>query len=107
MAVGTVLFVFLLAFFSLGIYTRHGSGIQVPQLQTLPIDKAIALLKAQNLEYKIDSVYVPDEKPGSVVQQDPDPGTMVKENRTIYLGKYPDNGRHIGRIDTRFNNSCS
>jgi beta-lactam-binding protein with PASTA domain len=85
MAVGTVLFVFLLAFFSLGIYTRHGSGIQVPQLQTLPIDKAIALLKAQNLEYKIDSVYVPDEKPGSVVQQDPDPGTMVKENRTIYL----------------------
>ena len=85
MAIGTVLLVFLTAFFSLSIYTRHGTGIQVPQLQTLPIEKAINILKAQGLEYKVDSVYVLDEKPGSVIQQDPDPGTMVKENRTIYL----------------------
>src|SRR6185312_4055624 len=33
----------------------------------------------------IDSVYVLDETPGSVVEQDPDAGTNVKENRIIYL----------------------
>ena len=43
------------------------------------------VLKQQGFEYKIDSVYVLDQPPGAVIEQDPDPGTNVKENRTIYL----------------------
>ena len=85
MAAGSVILVFLIAFFCLGIYTRHGSGIPVPRLKGLSADRAIALLKDQGFEYKIDSVYVLDQPPGSVIVQDPDPGTDVKENRTIYL----------------------
>ncbi len=85
MAVCSVLAVIMIVFFSLGSYTRHGSGIPVPQLKGLSIEKAMALLKDQGFEYKIDSVYVLDEAPGSVVEQDPDPGVNVKENRTIYL----------------------
>lgn len=81
----TVFVVVLIAYFSLNYYTRHGSGIPVPKLIGMQIDRASALLDQQGFEYKIDSVYLPDLDPGTVVQQDPDPSTNVKENRTIYL----------------------
>lgn len=81
----TVLVVVLIIVFSLNYYTRHGSGIPVPKLIGMQISRASALLDEQGFEYKIDSVYLPDKEPGTVVQQDPDPTTNVKENRTIYL----------------------
>ena len=82
--ISVVLFI-LLIFFSLRYYTRHGEGVPVPKLQGLPVEEAIELLEAQGLEYHIDSVYQIDKAPGMVVEQDPDPGTNVKLNRTIYL----------------------
>jgi beta-lactam-binding protein with PASTA domain len=85
LAVGSVVVIFMIVFFSLSFYTRHGTGIPVPQLKGLSAEKAMGLLKEQGFEYKIDSVYVLDQAPGSVIEQDPDPGTNVKENRTIYL----------------------
>lgn len=85
MAIGAVIAVVLIAFFSLGFYTSHGSGIPVPKLKGLPIDKAIQILKDQGFDYQVDSVYVGDAAPGTVIEQDPDPETNVKENRKIYL----------------------
>jgi beta-lactam-binding protein with PASTA domain len=81
----TILAIVLIAFFSLSYYTRHGSGIPVPKLKGLDISRAMQLLDQQSFEYKIDSVYVLDKNPGTVIEQDPDPETKVKENRTIYL----------------------
>ena len=85
LAAFTVLIVVLIIVFSLNYYTRHGSGVPVPKLTDLNISRASALLENQGFDYKVDSVYLPDKAPGTVVQQDPDPGTNVKENRTIYL----------------------
>lgn len=85
MAIASVLVFILIVFFSLSYYTRHGTGIPVPRLKGLSVEKAMEILKDQGFEYKIDSVYVLDQAPGAVVEQDPDPGTNVKENRTIYL----------------------
>jgi len=84
-AVGTVVVVVLIAFFSLGYYTRHGEGIPVPVLKGLSVDKAMEILKDQGFGYQIDSVYVLDQAPGTIVEQDPDAGTNVKVNRIIYL----------------------
>lgn len=84
-AICSVIAVVLIAFFSLGFYTNHGSGIPVPKLKGLSILKAIDILKEQGFEYQVDSVYVSDAPPGTVVEQDPDPETNVKENRKIYL----------------------
>jgi beta-lactam-binding protein with PASTA domain len=84
-AIGSVIGVVLIAFFSLGFYTHHGTGIPVPKLQGLPIEKALEILKDQGFDYQVDSVYAADATPGTVVQQDPDPETLVKENRKIYL----------------------
>jgi beta-lactam-binding protein with PASTA domain len=84
-AIASVIILVTIVFFSLDYYTRHGSGIPVPKLQGMDIEKATALLDEQGFHYQIDSNYVLDQKPGTVIQQDPDPGTNVKENRTIYL----------------------
>jgi beta-lactam-binding protein with PASTA domain len=84
-AIGSVIGVVLIAFFSLGFYTRHGEGIPVPSVKGMQIDRAMELLKNQGFGYQIDSVYVPDQAPGNVVEQDPDAGTNVKVNRIIYL----------------------
>jgi len=85
MAIGSLVLVILIIFFCLGIYTRHGTGIPVPGLKGMQVEKAMSLLTDQGFQYKIDSVYVLDQPPGAVIEQDPDPGTNVKINRTIYL----------------------
>src|ERR1700743_3127423 len=85
LAIGSVIAVVLIAFFSLSFYTNHGSGIPVPILKGLTVENATKLLEDQGFNYKIDSIFVSDKPPGTIVEQDPDPGTSVKENRTIYL----------------------
>lgn len=85
LAIGSVIAVVLIAFFSLGYYTRHGSGIPVPRVVGMSVDRAINTLKDQSFGVSIDSVYVLDQAPGTVIEQDPDAGTNVKENRVIYL----------------------
>ena len=85
LAIGSVIIVVLIAFYSLSYYTRHGSGVPVPKVTGIQIDKALAELKNQGFGVSVDSVYVRDQEPGTVVEQDPDAGTNVKENRIIYL----------------------
>jgi len=85
LAIGSVIVMALVAFYSLGWYTRHGEGVPVPKLTGLPIDKAQEVLRQQGFGISIDSVYVLDQIAGTVVEQDPDAGTSVKENRIIYL----------------------
>jgi beta-lactam-binding protein with PASTA domain len=84
-AIGTVILVVIIAFFSLSYYTRHGEGIPVPSLKGMPVEKAMQVLKDQGFGYQIDSVYVLDEPAGTIIEQDPDAGTNVKVNRIIYL----------------------
>lgn len=85
-AIGSIFAFLLFLFYSLGFYTHHGEGMPVPKLKGLPIAKAIQLLEEQGLRYQInDSIYLIDQAAGIIVEQDPDPNTNVKANRTIYL----------------------
>lgn len=84
-AVSSILAFLLAIFFILRIYTRHGESLAVPSLKGMTVEKAVALLESQGLDYQIDSVYQVDKPPGTVIEQDPDPNTNVKTNRTIYL----------------------
>ncbi|HEY4194163.1 MAG TPA: PASTA domain-containing protein [Mucilaginibacter sp.] len=85
LAIGATILVVVIAFYSLGSYTRHGSGIPVPKVTGIQIDRALSTLKDQSFGVSIDSVYVLDQAPGTVIEQDPDAGTNVKEGRIIYL----------------------
>lgn len=84
-AVVSILAFLLVIFFSLGVYTRHGEGLPVPNLKGLNVEEAVRLLESQGLRYQVDSVYQVDKAPGTVIEQDPDPNTNVKIRRTIYL----------------------
>ncbi|MCF0160863.1 MAG: PASTA domain-containing protein [Bacteroidaceae bacterium] len=81
---------FLVMFFilqvGLRIYTRHGQGIEVPDVKGLLYSDAEFKLHEMNLEVLvIDSDYVKDMPAGCVVEQTPLGGLLVKSNRTVYL----------------------
>lgn len=84
-AIATVILILLVAFFSLRYYTKHGEGLYVPKVKGLAVAQAIEKLEEMGLRYEIDSVYIMDQPPGIVTDQDPDANTFVKDNRTIYL----------------------
>ncbi len=84
-AVLTVVVLLMVAFFSLRYYTKHGQGLNVPELKGLSFTQAVEKLEALGLRYQVDSVYIMDSPPGIVIDQDPNANTFVKDNRTIYL----------------------
>lgn len=76
---------FLTVYIGLRIYTKHGDSQEVPLLKGLTIAEAKAILDKAGLEYKIDSIYQMDAKPGLVIEQNPSPQALVKSGRTVYL----------------------
>lgn len=84
-AITTVVVLLLVAFFSLRYYTKHGQGLNVPAVKGLSFNQAVSNLEALGLRYEVDSVYIMDMPPGTVIDQDPEANTFVKDNRTIYL----------------------
>lgn len=95
-AIGSIVGFVLLIFVCLRFYTRHGESIPVPKLKGLAVENAIDLLESQGFRYQIDSIYLMDKKPGLVVEQDPDPSTSVKIDRTIYLTIITTNAPDVG-----------
>ena len=70
----------------LDVWTRHGDTISVPAVRTLAYDKAISLLEAEGLKGIVaDSVYDSRTAPGTVIEQKPKAGTIVKEGREVFL----------------------
>jgi len=67
-------------------YTHHGEALTVPDVTGLTLQEAGKLLKSNKMRWQLsDSVYVTTVKPGAVVNQNPEPGSKVKEKRNIFL----------------------
>lgn len=67
-------------------YTHHGESYTVPSLVGLTPDQIEELLTIDNFEILIiDSVFDARQAKGTVLIQDPVPGSNVKKNRKIYL----------------------
>jgi beta-lactam-binding protein with PASTA domain len=87
-AAAAVLFlIFGLTYKWLNNYTRHGSSISVPDIRGMQMVKLGDFLHARNLRYAVadSTIFMLDKPPGTVIEQDPQPGENVKENRTIYV----------------------
>ena len=84
--VGLMVFVFVVMKW-LNISTNHDQKIEVPNLERMSLSEVEKTLTALDLRfYVIDSSnYNPDYPKKSVIDQDPEPGDFVKENRKIYL----------------------
>ncbi|WP_242158750.1 PASTA domain-containing protein [Aestuariivivens sediminis] len=81
----------------LKISTNHGDFETVPNLTGKSINMAELELKDNNLVMQIQdsSNFNPDYPKFSVIDQDPKPGSKVKENRKIYLTLNPSGYRNI------------
>jgi len=70
----------------LNIYTRHGQALTVPDLTSLTPDEAQIITQPKKLRLSVtDSVFYKDAPRGTIVKQNPEPGSKVKEYRTIYI----------------------
>lgn len=75
----------------LGYSTNHNQKLEVPDLSKLSLDEVEEILEENKMRYAIlDSAnYNPDYPPYSVMEQIPQAGAMVKENRKIYINLNP------------------
>ena len=71
----------------IGFTTNHGEEIIVPNLSKMTLEQAEDKLDELDLDYELlDTIdFNPAFPKLSVVQQDPDPGAKVKQNRVIYI----------------------
>ncbi|MCD6201066.1 MAG: PASTA domain-containing protein [Bacteroidales bacterium] len=70
----------------LRIYTRHGQKKEVPDFYGLTVDECQPLLKKEHFVLVVqDSVYTKEVPPGTIVEQNPKAGSMVKKGRKIFL----------------------
>jgi len=84
--VALVSVVLFLVFKSLKLYTNHGQKLMVEELIGMDLPKAERLALDRGFRVKItDSLFLVNQKPNQVVNQNPAAGSYVKENRTIYL----------------------
>lgn len=84
---GTILLIMAIYFYIyLPAATNHGETITVPDITGMPVDELETFLVARNLRYEVsDSAYSQDYPPFTVLRQFPKAGSIVKENRVIYI----------------------
>jgi len=67
-------------------YTQHNITVKVPDFTGKSIIELTDFIKDKKLRYQIiDSIYSTQQKPGTIIKQDPEKESEVKENRVIYL----------------------
>ena len=88
--IGIIIFIFIVMKW-LNISTNHNQKIEVPNLEKFSLNDVEKALEELDLNFVvIDSAsYNPNYPKKAVINQDPEPGDFVKENRKIYLTLNP------------------
>jgi len=94
---GIVILLVIIFKFWLSFSTNHGQKIVVPDLSKMSILKMKAVLEESDLAYKIQDTasFNPDYPPLTVIEQNPEFGEFVKENRKIYITLNPSGYRKV------------
>jgi beta-lactam-binding protein with PASTA domain len=80
-----IVLVYILLFW-LDSYTNHGEAVNVPNVKGLQIEEAAPFFQTNELFYTvIDSQFIKNVVPGTILETVPPIGTSVKKGRTIYL----------------------
>lgn len=70
----------------LDAYTLHGETVLVPDLKGKTIDQMKSLIEEKGLKYEVvDSLFDLKIPKGAILDQNPNPNSLVKANRTVYL----------------------
>ena len=103
-AIGAGIIIILLMLFWLKSYTHHGDFETVQELKGKSLEVVEIELSDNKLKMVVqDSAnYNPNYPPYSVIEQQPEAGSQVKENRKIYLTINPSGYRKIVFINVIF-----
>ncbi|MPQ47616.1 PASTA domain-containing protein [Marinifilum sp. N1E240] len=87
-------------------YTHHGEKLSVPDLYGSSLEDAANKIESENLRYSVyDSIYDPKLEPGTVLDQRPIAGAIVKRNRNLFLtinAHKPEQVRFPNLVDNSF-----
>ena len=82
----TVVLLLWIGFKLVAVYTQHNITVQVPDFIGKPVASLNDFIQDKKLRYQIiDSIYSPQKTPGTIIKQDPEKDSEVKENRVVYL----------------------
>ena len=85
-ALAIVLLLVFITMKGLEMYTRHGESHPVPDFSGMSQAEAQKIARHNNLRIEItDSVFVDDAPPGAIVDQVPEAGHGVKQNRRVFV----------------------
>lgn len=85
-AMGITLSALIVLMIFLRIYTRHNQSFPTPDFRGKSLSELTNIAAKSNLRIEIsDSVYIFNRKPGSVIDQNPEPETHVKKNRRVFI----------------------
>ena len=87
--VWAIILIFALILFvqiALGLITRHGQEISVPDFYSMPLEEARRLAEKDDFRLDVrDSVFVDNIEHGAVFSQNPQAGEKVKKGRRILI----------------------
>lgn len=76
----------VIVYLSLGLFTKHGQTDTVPSVINMSYSGAVEKLHDAGFKVEIkDSLFLDNVKPGSVVEQFPSAGAVVKPGRKVFL----------------------
>ncbi|MCK9204465.1 MAG: PASTA domain-containing protein [Bacteroidales bacterium] len=85
-AIGITVVLILITLQSLSWYTKHDEYIIVPDFRGIYVQDVTGNPDNRNYQFSVvDSIFDATKPKGTVLSQDPYPGSKVKKNRTIYL----------------------
>lgn len=85
-AVSGLFVLIMLSVIFLSIYTKHGRQYELPNLVGLTLDEAKIESKGLRLRFDVfDSIYVPQQPKGAILEQYPKPGSIIKKHRRVVI----------------------
>jgi D-alanine-D-alanine ligase len=89
-------------------YTHHGQKLEMPDFVNTLVTEAS--IEARNKKFEIivnDSVFIVGKKGGMIIDQNPEAGSYVKQNRKVYvtITKYETETIRLGDLPVLYGNS--
>lgn len=104
---GLLLFIFLIQLW-LRFYTNHGQKLELPKYIGKNIEDVRSQAEDESFEIIVsDSVFIVGKGGGIITDQNPKPGSLVKENRKIYVTvtKYLKESIKVGDLPVLYGNA--
>ncbi|MEG1794740.1 MAG: PASTA domain-containing protein [Rikenellaceae bacterium] len=76
----------MLSVIALSVYTKHGRQYELPNIVGMTMEEAEEASDGLRLRFDVfDSLYIPGQRKGAILEQYPKPGSIIKKNRRVVI----------------------